>query len=289
MVQGLLIYREYDAGYNRDYIAHYLKLAPQFQLNLTLVCYERICAAITDEGHVLYELPAKKKINADFAINRTRDAELGYHLEAMGIRVFNSARVTELGNDKWKMYRFAREHTSLPCIPTFLMPPEAQGVESLPGDREWIFKSVSGHGGSQVFCYPEESLPAIRKGMANDRAVFQPRIQGIPRDVRVYVVGGRIVAAILRTGKEGGWRSNYSLGGNSKNYHLSEKEEEMAGVLAGILKPDMAGIDFIIGAEGEWYFNELEDVAGARTLYADTDIDIAKLYLEHITKCLQIF
>lgn len=282
MYKGFLIYKEGDAVHNRDYIAYYLKLAPQFHLNLTLVYYEQICAAITDEGHVLYDIPAKNKINADFVINRTRDADLGYHLEAMGIRVFNSARVTELGNDKWKMYRFAREHTSLPCIPTFLMPPVAPGAESWLKGREWIFKSVSGHGGSQVFCYPKESLPAIQRGMAGDRAVLQPRIQGIPRDVRVYVVGGRIVSAILRTGKEDGWRSNYSLGGKSRVYHLSGEEEKMAGALAGILKPDMAGIDFIIGEDGEWYFNELEDMAGARTLYADTDIDIAGLYLEHI-------
>ena len=286
MYRGLLIYRECDAGYNRDYIEYYLKLAPQFQLHLTFICYERICAAITEEGHILYDITAKNRISADFAMNRTRDSELARHLEAMGIRVFNSARVTELGNDKWKMYRFAKSHTDLPCIPTALMPAEIPDIEPRLQGREWIFKAVSGHGGSRVFCYPKESLASIKKGTAGDRVVLQPRIHGIPRDVRVYVVGGRIAAAILRTGKKGGWRSNYSLGGKSCVYDLSGEEEQMAGQLAGILKPDMAGIDFIVGGDGKWYFNELEDMAGARTLYADTDIDIARLYLEHIKRSL---
>ena len=288
MYQGILIYKKSDALHNRSYIDCYLSKAPLFHLKITLVYQEQLLPAVTEEGFVLYDTQGEK-IETDFAINRTRDADLGYHLEAMGILLFNCARVSELGNDKWKMYQFVKKCTTLPGIPTVLLPQDLSDAKVWLGKKEWIIKAVSGHGGSQVFCYPNEEFFSIIKGMADDRAVLQPRVKGIPKDVRVYIVGGKIIAAILRIGEKEGWRSNYSLGGKSMVYDLTEEQKAMVCQLTDRLKLDMAGIDFIIDEDENWYFNEMEDMAGARMLYKNTDIDIVALYLGHIASQIDIW
>ena len=45
---------------------------------------------------------------------------------------------------------------------------------------------------------------------------------------------------------------------------------------------DYAGIDFIIDNNDNLYFNEIEDVVGARMLYKCTDIDIIARFMRHI-------
>ena len=102
------------------------------------------------------------------------------------------------------------------------------------------------------------------------------------KDVRVYVVGNRIVKAMLRT-NENDFKSNYSLGGKVAEYELNPEEEALVNKVIGGLNIGLAGIDFVFH-QGMLYFNEIEDVVGARMLYANTDIDIVAEYVSYLVK-----
>jgi gamma-F420-2:alpha-L-glutamate ligase len=105
-------------------------------------------------------------------------------------------------------------------------------------------------------------------------------------DVRVYVLGGRIVAAAMRT-SNGGFKSNVSLGGNAQAYTLASREKELVERLYASLKakPDFAGFD-VIPAEGEFIFNEMEDVVGTRMLYGVYGIDAAGSYCDYMASVM---
>jgi gamma-F420-2:alpha-L-glutamate ligase len=111
--------------------------------------------------------------------------------------------------------------------------------------------------------------------------VVQPFTGRRHQDLRVYVIGKEIIAAVLRTAKEG-FRSNFSLGGEVRLYELSEEEKKIVELITGQFEFGLVGIDFIIGDEGELIFNEIEDVVGSRMLYQCSDINIVELYLKYI-------
>ena len=77
------------------------------------------------------------------------------------------------------------------------------------------------------------------------------------------------------------FRSNYSLGGNAEISGLTPKESGIIKKLLSRLTIGHAGIDLIYH-KGMPVFNEIEDVVGSRMLYRYTDIDVVKLFMDHI-------
>lgn len=70
------------------------------------------------------------------------------------------------------------------------------------------------------------------------------------KDVRVFVVGGKIVAAMERAAKEGDFRSNMSTGGSGAPVVLTKEEEEIALKAAEALKLQVAGVDLLRSSQG---------------------------------------
>lgn len=70
------------------------------------------------------------------------------------------------------------------------------------------------------------------------------------KDVRVFVVGGRAIGAMLRTGKEGDFKANYSGGGSVENFPLTPEIEWLACESAKAIGLDIAGVDILFDKEG---------------------------------------
>ena len=124
----------------------------------------------------------------------------------------------------------------------------------------------------------DEKKQALSK--IKDEYVIQKLCSDIGKDVRVYVIGNKIVKAVLRTSKES-FKSNYSLGGSAREYNLNNYEIAMVKQILNKFKIDYGGIDFTFH-NGKAVFNEIEDAVGARMLYSVCDIDIAKLFVDYI-------
>ena len=102
--------------------------------------------------------------------------------------------------------------------------------------------------------------------------------------MRIYAVGGESVAAVLRS-SETGFRSNFSLGGSVELIKPSEQQKAIVKTLYRELKFDFVGIDFLPTKTG-WVLNEIEDAAGARMLYALSNIDSAEYIVRRIKQTL---
>ena len=143
-----------------------------------------------------------------------------------------------------------------------------------------IVKARHGHGGSEVFWADSEAEYNAALGNMTDSAIAQPPVGKRGRDLRVYVVAGKPMVAMLRK-SDIDFRSNFSLGGSAERYYLNSAEEALISRIADLFKFDFAGIDFLLGDDG-LICNEIEDVVGCRMVYTYTDIDIIKKYAEHI-------
>ena len=199
--------------------------------------------------------------NAQFVINRTNDAEVARRFESRGIKVFNSASFSELANDKQACYDFM----------------EQNGIEIMPTRCKippFVKKPKDGHGGrGVVMCHSAEEY--------DENMVCQKCASDLGRDLRVWVINGKIIASILRESKTD-FRSNFCLGGEATPYEMNAEERALVQKIISLLDGGFYyGIDFVFN-NGKIVFNEIEDTVGARMVYAKTDIDIIKLFCDEI-------
>ncbi len=283
-----MVYREADAKKNEWYIREHQEIGKSMGLEIKLKLVEDLEIGVKEGAFILSE--HKKSVKPPkAAIIRTIWPLLSEHLEAMGIRVFNSALISAMCNDKARTYREILK-LNIPIIPTEFVKKENLERKLTMETKPCIVKSVDGHGGSEVFLISgedeEEQLAKIRCLKAND-FVIQPYIEGRKQDLRVYVLGNKILSCILRTAKQG-FKSNFSLGGTVCEYQLKSGELELVQKIIEAYSFDLAGIDFLVKEDGKLIFNEIEDVVGARMLYQCTKVDLVKEYLCYICREMKL-
>lgn len=261
-------------------------------------------------------------------VNRSRDAYLAMQLERLGVSVYNNSLVAAVGNDKGKLYTFLRDKDipmmetivctketgkgalPYPCVvkscgghggsEVFLVHDDAeydaacdqiaQNQASLQAGgiiqsqvslcEDEMLKHVPLHGDemcSQTLLYGD--------GM-QDQIVVQRLASEKGKDLRVYVIGNEIVAGMLRT-SDTDFRSNFSLGGHAQVHALTEEEETLVRKIMRYFSFGLVGIDLIYD-NGHPVLNEIEDVVGARMLYAHTDINLVGRYIDYIISASRI-
>ena len=93
-------------------------------------------------------------------------------------------------------------------------------------------------------------------------------------DVRAFVVDGRVVGAMKRTGKEGEFRSNLHRGGSAQLIELTQEEETTAIKAAKALGLHVAGVDMLQSERGPLVI-EVNSSPGLEGIEKATGQDIA--------------
>lgn len=281
-----LIYSDFESKRNQKYIDFYMEEGKKLGITIKLLIAEKINFGVKDSIWFLF-YEGQQLSKPDFAICRMIYPLLTVQLENMGIKVFNNSFVQAICNDKAKTYQFVAK-VKIPMVDTLFCKKEFLTEKLKEITYPSIIKSVDGHGGTEVFLLKDSKDINDVVSLCTDKdIVIQPFVGKTHQDLRVYVIGNEIIAAILRTAKEG-FKSNFCLGGDVKVYELSPDERKIVYKIIQLFQENstfgfgLVGIDFIIGNRGELIFNEVEDVVGSRMLYQCTDINIVSLYLEFI-------
>ncbi len=245
-MSGIVVYSEYEAKRNEFAVSKFKKY-----LGAELVPAENL----------------RISAEPDFVINRTNNAKIARGFEKLGVRVFNPASLTELANDKQACYEFM----------------QSRGIEIMPINQKnapVVEKPFGGKGGRGV--------RLIKSGEFETKPgfVYQKPASDLGRDLRVWLIGGEIICAVLRQ-SDSDFRSNFCLGGRAMPYRLSESEKHLVLKIASLIKFDYVGIDFVFDC-GKIVFNEIEDSVGARMVYDKTDIDILRLYCNYIKEQMKL-
>ena len=267
MKRGWLIYDNEGAKRNEWFIAECQKKAEEQGLQLSLQIFDGV-------------LPSGPY--PDFALVRTISPRLSAHLVGAGTRIFNNFAVSAVANDKWLTYQ-AVSGLGLPTMPTAYA---AETSKTSPYGYPVVLKSRAGHGGAEVFKIDnEKAYRAFFKTHAVEDYIVQKLCSEVGVDMRVYMLGGEMLAAVLRR-SETDFRSNFSLGGEVSLVDPPTEICEMVETLQVKFAFDFVGVDFIRD-EGKWVLNEIEDVVGSRMLYQTANIDVAGLYLQHVANTMK--
>lgn len=99
------------------------------------------------------------------------------------------------------------------------------------------------------------------------------------RDIRVFVVGDKIVAAMYREAES--WKTNIALGAKPKPLTPDEELKDLVLRATRILECEVAGVDVLEGPEG-YIINEVNSQPGWRGLQMVTKINIADEIVKYI-------
>jgi RimK family alpha-L-glutamate ligase len=99
-------------------------------------------------------------------------------------------------------------------------------------------------------------------------------------DVRAFVLGGQVLAAIER--RSNGWRTNLARGGTARGVTLPEEAKHLALRAAATVGADYAGVDLLTGRDGRTCVLEVNGIPGWKGLQEATGLDVAGALIDYI-------
>ena len=285
MKTGWLLYDESDLKQNRDFAAYVESEAPRHELRMETVRTSQLAMGVAQGGALTLRKDGRASL-PDFVISRQRDDLISAQLERMGVPVFNSSAVCRLCNDKRRTHQFL---AGLPMMETLFVN-HRYAVAPGEGTYPVVIKPACGHGGEHVTRVMNEYewRDAADQILPQDM-VQQPVASEPGRDLRLYVLFGEVVDAVLRTAREG-IVSNFKRGGRVERHTPAMEEIALARqVIERFQEADaplsFAGIDLLYH-NGRPVIGEVEDVVGSRMLYQVGGTDVVALYLEMLSERL---
>ena len=214
-------------------------------------------------------------------------------LERAGIPIVNSRECMELASDKYRTYLRLQEY-GLTQPKTVLLPKEEQmeqAVKELETDYPIIMKTLRGSKGVGVlFIESERALISLVQLLFKQDKNADLLIQEYKEtkfDVRVLVLGGKIIATMQRDVLEGDFRSNYSQGAKVKTYNLTDLEIEQCLRAAKAINGQFTAVDFIPSDDTEKnppFILEVNSSPGTEGIEEANDMNIVKIVLQHFNK-----
>jgi RimK family alpha-L-glutamate ligase len=156
-----------------------------------------------------------------------------------------------------------------------------EAFEELGGDV--IVKPLFGSMGAGMTRVDDADVAyRVFHALALERAVYylQETLPHDGRDLRAFVVGDRVLAAIERVGS--GWRANLARGAGARATELSPEQERLCVDAAEALGADYAGVDLVRAGDGREYVLELNGIPGWHGLQKATGADVAAALVAHV-------
>ncbi len=126
-------------------------------------------------------------------------------------------------------------------------------------------------------CAAELGLPD------NQPFVLQTPVEPLGEDVRAFVIGGSVVAAMLRRACTGEFRANFSAGGSVESTQLTPDEERAVLAAARIFGAPHSGVDFIRSPQGAVIL-EVNMWPGLEGIETATGMNMAALLIEDMVR-----
>lgn len=260
-----------------------LFLSAAQKANLSLSVYTN-AELLADTKELLKQRP-------DFVLFWDKDIVLGNYLEAQGIPLYNSVDAIRLCDDK-RLTHIALMREGIPSPRTIMAPMTYPNIGFTNHDffeqveREltypFVVKEAFGSFGEQVYLVRDrKELQQRIQGTSTTELLFQEYIpESRGRDVRLQVVGDRVVASMYRYSNTD-FRANVTAGGKMKNYTPSEEESSLALRAARAVGADFAGVDLLFGAEGPLVC-EVNSNAHFKNIQTCTGVPVAEEIIQYI-------
>ncbi|TLS65691.1 30S ribosomal protein S6--L-glutamate ligase [Mariprofundus erugo] len=206
--------------------------------------------------------------------------------EMMGVYPLNESVAISRSRDKLRSLQLlARKGIGLPVTGFARYPDDTEDLIKLVGGAPLVVKLIEGTQGIGVVLaetqQAAESVIEAFHGLNANILVQEFIKEAGGSDIRCFVVGGKVVAAMKRQGKAGEFRSNIHRGGTAELVKISSAERQTAVQAAKIMGLNMAGVDILRSNHGPVVM-EVNSSPGLQGIETATGKNIAGMIIEFI-------
>jgi RimK family alpha-L-glutamate ligase len=206
-----------------------------------------------------------------------------HRLEDRGVKVINSPRTIERTVDKFWTSALL-EQCGIPTPETVVCERPEEAIQAFRRLQDVIVKPLFGSMGlGMVRVQDEEMAFRVFRTLEQIRAVYylQRTVDHDGVDVRAFVIGGKLFAAIER--RAPGWRTNLARGAAAQAVKLPEDAKVLAVRAAAAVGADYAGVDLLKDRDGRTHVLEVNGIPGWKGLQQATGLDVAGALLDHLS------
>ncbi len=208
--------------------------------------------------------------------------------ELMGSYTPNPAGAVLRARDKLRCHQLlAAQGIDLPATVFGDNPDDTMDLLSMLGPPPHVIKLNEGTqgAGGMLTEKPSASRGVIEalRGLYANFLVQEFIGEAKGADLRCFVVGGQVVAAMRRQAEQGEFRSNLHRGGTAERAVASPAEQAAAVRAAKVIGLGVAGVDLIQSSRGPLIL-EVNSSPGLEGIEAASGIDIAGKIVEYIAK-----
>ena len=208
--------------------------------------------------------------------------------EMMGVYSINESVAISRSRDKLRSLQLlARKGIGLPVTGFAHSTQYTQDLISLAGGAPLVIKLLEGTQGVGVVLAETdkaaESVIEAFRGLKENILVQEFIKEAHGADLRCFVIGDKVVAAMKRQGKEGEFRSNLHRGGRASTVRLTPEERSTAVRAARIMGLNVAGVDLLRSNHGPVVM-EVNSSPGLEGIEKTTEKDVADLVYQFIEK-----
>ena len=205
-----------------------------------------------------------------------------HRMERLGLPVINSPSSIEKAVDKYNALTLLEENgLKVPRTVVTEDPRRAlDAFNELGGDV--VVKPIFGSRGIGITRVSDaEVARRIFRSLSFYHHVLyiQEFIPHGARDIRAFVVGERVIAAMYRVAES--WKTNVSQGAKAVPFVPTSEVEDIAVKAARTIGCEVAGVDIMEGPDG-YLVNEINSQPGFKGLQSTTKIDIAGGIVDHV-------
>jgi gamma-F420-2:alpha-L-glutamate ligase len=208
------------------------------------------------------------------------------HFEQLGVYVCNASDAIATVKDKMHMSQKLRGR-GLPTPKTLLVKfPISMSMVTQELGFPVVIKTISGARGFGVhLCESPAALRDLMELLSIHQNVHGLILQefvaqSFGRDLRVFVLGGRVIGCMKRL-SSGGFKANYSLGGTVESYSMTEEIQYLSLAATDLFNLDIAGIDLLFTSDG-YTICEANSSPGFKGMEEATGSDIASQIINYI-------
>ncbi len=268
--------------------------AGKMNIGIKLVAPEEFDLIVTKEGEksILYN---GKQVNLpDCLIPRIGTVTyyslaIIRHFERLGVFILNSSQSMETSKDKLaSLQLLASNNMPIPKTMLAKFPINISVVE-----KEFryplVLKTITGSQGKGVFLLESRNklndiatLMEISKDPKINLILQEFISSSKGKDIRVIVIGGRTIGAMLRKAKGKNFKANYSAGGQVSPFDLNPTIEWLAVESARLMGLDIAGVDILFDKNNNYRICEINSYPGFEGFEKATGLNVPNEIFNYI-------
>jgi ribosomal protein S6--L-glutamate ligase len=208
--------------------------------------------------------------------------------DMMGVPIVNNSQPIARSRDKLRCFQLlTRKDINIPRTVMAREPHQIEAALEAVGGPPVVLKLIRGTQGiGVILAETEQAVQSVLDTLwsLGQTILIQEFVsESEGKDIRVLVVGNRVVTAMRRQARFGEFRSNLHRGGGAALVHLDEEYRKMAIQATQVMGLQVAGVDLLESHDGPKVL-EINSSPGFEGLEKATGLDIARIILEYAVR-----